>query len=83
MAYEEKAKAKQNAMRLPAFVEEKRASLQQHYIPAVTEKTENRIEQKEKPENRREDMTEEQRDYISRRVQEVQRGLSGGTKEKE
>jgi polysaccharide pyruvyl transferase WcaK-like protein len=83
MAYEEKAKAKQNAMRLPAFVEEKRTSLQQHYIPAVTEKTENRIEQKEKPENRREDMTEEQRDYISRRVQEVQRRLSGGAKETE
>jgi hypothetical protein len=83
MAYEEKAKARRNAMQLPAFVEEKRARLQQQYIPAVTAKPEIGIEQKEETENRREEMTDEQRENISRRIKEVQRRLSGGTKETE
>lgn len=79
-AYEAKAKKVQNNMQLPEFVAKNKLQIQEHYIPAVEEKTVPRIEET-RPVDIREELTEEQMAQRSQMLEDVRRRILGGKTE--
>lgn len=79
-AYEAKAKKVQNNMQLPEFVAKNKLQIQEHYIPAVEEKTVPRIEET-RPVDIREELTEEQMAQRSQMLKDVRRRILGGKTE--
>lgn len=79
-AYEAKAKKVQNNMQLPEFVAKNKLQIQEHYIPAIEEKTVPRIEETQ-PVDTREELTEEQLAERSQKLAEIRRRILGGKTE--
>ena len=79
-AYEAKAKKIQNNMQLPEFVAKNKLQIQEHYIPAIEEKTVSRIEE-DRPVDIREELTEEQIAQRSQMLEDVRRRILGGKTE--
>lgn len=79
-AYEAKAKKVQNNMQLPEFVAKNKLQIQEHYMPAVEEKTVPRIEET-RPVDIREELTEEQMAQRSQMLEDVRRRILGGKTE--
>lgn len=71
-AYEAKAKKIQNNMQLPEFVAKNKLQIQEHYIPAIEEKTVSRIEE-DRPVDIREELTEEQMAQRCQMLEDVRR----------
>lgn len=79
-AYEAKAKKIQNNMQLPEFVAKNKLQIQEHYIPAIEEKTVSRIEE-DWPVDIREELTEEQMAQRCQMLEDVRRQILGGKTE--
>lgn len=79
-AYEAKAKKVQNNMQLPEFVARNKLQIQEHYIPAIEEKTVPRIEET-RPVDIREELTDEQLARRSQMFEEARRRIIGGETE--
>lgn len=80
-AYEAKAMALQNNIQLPEFVAEKKALLQEKYIPAIEEKEVPKIEQAEPEPDARETLTEEELAKRAKMLEEARRRILGGKAE--
>lgn len=78
MAYEAKAKEAQNSNQLPEFVAKNKALLKEQYVPAIETKPVPQIEEKEKVEDPRDTLTQEQLEERAKRFEETRRRILGG-----
>lgn len=80
-AYEAKAKTVQNNIQLPEFVSQQKLQIQEHFIPAIEVKEAPRLEEKQRPADIRETLTDEQMAERSRQIEEMKRRVLGGKAE--
>lgn len=77
-AYNARAEEMQRQRQLPAFVAQEKAALQQHYVPAIEDRTAPRLRLEDTREDVRDSMTPEQLEERARRWEETKRRVLGG-----